>query len=63
MEDNLNFKVTGGLDQFVANRRRYQFVGKWKTTTISLLMELDLNVFLNVNFLLSKGGLASPSFS
>ena len=63
MENDINFKVTGGLDQFVANRRRHQFVGKWKTTTILLLMEDDLNVFLNVSFLLSKGGLASHSFS
>ena len=52
MEDDLNFKVNG---------RRRQFVGKWKTTTFLLLMELDLNVFLNVSFMQIKGGLASPS--
>ena len=48
MEDDLNLKVTGGIDQFVANRRQHQFAGKWKKTTIFLLMEDNLNVFLNV---------------
>ena len=39
MEDELTFKVTGRLPEFVANRRRHQFVGKWKTTKIKNLME------------------------
>ena len=52
MEDELNFKVngkrpffmvTGRLPQFVANRRQHQFVGKWKLTTIFLLMELTVS--------------------
>ena len=60
IEDDLNFKVTGGLPKCVANRRRHQFNGKWKTTIILLLMELD---FLNVNFVLRKDSLASPRFS
>ena len=52
MEDDLNFKVTAGQPQFIANRTQHQFVGKWKTDTIVLLVELVLNVKE-----------ASPSFS
>jgi hypothetical protein len=31
MEDDLNFKLTGRLTQFVANKRLHQFVGKWNS--------------------------------
>ena len=45
MEDNLNLKING---------RRPQFLGEWKTTSILILMEDDLNYFAkedNINLL------------
>ena len=62
MEDRLNT---------LANGRRPYYFGKWKTTSIFWQMEDDINgrqthcfqLEDDLNFLIGKAGLASPSLS
>ena len=49
MEHNLNTLVNGGGHQFLANVIQPQYFSKWKTTSILLQMEDELNYLLTVD--------------
>jgi hypothetical protein len=65
MEDNLYFFQMEDILNFLVNKRRPQYFGKWKTTSIFWQMEDDINGRQThwKTTSIGKTGLASPSLS